>query len=101
MVSLNEDLFDLLKINNLKETPKEVKPLDDSFCHSCNSYSLTNSKGQLIPTQCGDIKGLHIDNGAEWRYYGSEDSNLSDPNYFFMPTNSLLPEFFFRFCNTF
>ncbi len=93
MVSLNEDLFDLLKINNLKETSEEVKPVDDSFCQSCNSYSMTNSKGQLICTQCGDIKGLHIDNGAEWRYYGSEDSKGSDPNRCGMPTNSLLPEF--------
>mgnify|MGYP001215265452 CR=1 FL=1 len=92
MVSLNEDLFALLKSNNLKES-KDEKHNDDSFCEHCEKYSLTIKKGQLICVSCGDIKGLNIDNGAEWRYYGSEDSKCSDPNRCGMPTNSLLPEF--------
>jgi transcription initiation factor TFIIB len=92
MVSLNNDLFDLLKINNLKDTP--VGEFNDmTFCNGCKSYSITNKKGQLICTDCGNISGLNIDNGAEWRYYGSEDSKGTDPNRCGMPTNHLLPEF--------
>ena len=94
MLSLNNELFDLLKKNNLNETEITVKEKEvDSFCVHCNKYSLTNRKGQLVCVSCGNIEGFNIDNGAEWRYYGSEDSKGSDPNRCGMPTNSLLPEF--------
>ena len=36
--------------------------------------------------------GVNIDNGAEWRYYGSDDSRNSDPNRCGMPTNPLFKE---------
>jgi transcription initiation factor TFIIB len=94
MLSLNNELFDLLKKNNLNETEITAKEKEvDSFCVHCNKYSLTNRKGQLVCVSCGNIEGFNIDNGAEWRYYGSEDSKGSDPNRCGMPTNSLLPEF--------
>ena len=97
MLSLNDELFGLLKKNNLNEKDGEngVKEntVKDSFCVKCNKYSLTNRKGQLVCISCGNIEGFNIDNGAEWRYYGSEDSKGSDPNRCGMPTNSLLPEF--------
>jgi len=96
MLSLNNELFDLLKKNNLNEVEEDMEEkekVDDSFCVQCNKYSLTNRKGQLVCISCGNIEGFNIDNGAEWRYYGSEDSKGSDPNRCGMPTNSLLPEF--------
>jgi len=96
MLSLNNELFDLLKKNNLNEVEEDMEEkekVDDSFCVHCNKYSLTNKKGQLVCVSCGNIEGFNIDNGAEWRYYGSEDSKGSDPNRCGMPTNSLLPEF--------
>jgi transcription initiation factor TFIIB len=96
MLSLNNELFDLLKKNNLNEVEEDMgekEKVDDSFCVLCNKYSLTNRKGQLVCVSCGNIEGFNIDNGAEWRYYGSEDSKGSDPNRCGMPTNSLLPEF--------
>ena len=94
MLSLNDELFDLLKNNNLKEEICEENDLcDDGTCRICKTVSLINQKGQLICTKCGNIQGYNIDNGAEWRYYGAEDSKGSDPNRCGMPTNSLLPEF--------
>jgi transcription initiation factor TFIIB len=96
MLSLNDELFDLLKKNNLndvEEDMEEKENIDDSFCGKCTKYSLTNRNGQLVCISCGNIEGFNIDNGAEWRYYGSEDSKGSDPNRCGMPTNSLLPEF--------
>ena len=35
MDSLNNDLFDLLKKNNLKETLEETEEKDDNQCISC------------------------------------------------------------------
>ena len=81
MLSLNNELFDILKKNNLKEeTDEEEEIFDDSFCTVCNENSITNMKGQLVCTSCGHINGYNIDNTAEWRFYGSEDSKGSDPN---------------------
>ena len=93
MLSLNEELFDLLKNNNLKEDELIDEIFDDTVCNICKTNSLTNKKGQMICTNCGNIESFNIDNGAEWRYYGAEDSKGSDPNRCGMPTNSLLPEF--------
>ena len=94
MLSLNDELFDILKKNNLKEeTVAEEEIFDDSFCIACKENSVTNMKGQLVCMSCGHINGCNIDNTAEWRFYGSEDSKGSDPNRCGMPTNSLLPEF--------
>jgi transcription initiation factor TFIIB len=36
--------------------------------------------------------GRIIDSGAEWRYYGAEDSRDEDPTRCGMPTNNLLPK---------
>ena len=94
MLSLNDELFDILKKNNLKEeTVAEEEIFDDSFCIACKENSVTNMKGQLVCMSCGHINGCNIDNTAEWRFYGSDDSKGSDPNRCGMPTNSLLPEF--------
>ena len=93
MDSLNDDLFDLLKKNNLKENLDDCEQKDENQCLSCKKNTLTNIKGQIICSSCGHIEGYNIDNTAEWRYYGSEDSKGSDPNRCGMPTNYLLPEF--------
>ena len=94
----NKDLFDILKesldrkndTNNFKEEEVEVP---DDYCLNCDSDSICNIKGELICTKCGFFKGINIENTAEWRFYGSEDSKNSDPNRCGMPTSQLLPEF--------
>ena len=35
---------------------------------------------------------VQLDLGAEWRFYGSEDSKFSDPTRCGLPTNELLPQ---------
>ena len=42
--------------------------------------------------KCGNIKDVTLDYNAEWRYYGNEDSKMSDPTRCGLPTNELLPE---------
>lgn len=99
----NEDLFDILKenldrknntndTNNTNDLKEEVEVPDD-YCLNCDSDSICNIKGELICTKCGFFKGINIENTAEWRFYGSEDSKNSDPNRCGMPTSQLLPEF--------
>ena len=42
--------------------------------------------------ECGIIYKDVLDETAEWRYYGADDSNLSDPTRCGMPINPLLKE---------
>ena len=95
--NLNQSLFDALDEYNKDETEEEdLKQIDEDFCINCETHSIQNIKGELICSSCGYFSGIKIDNGAEWRYYGTEDSKSSDPNRCGMPTNSLLPEFSFQ-----
>ena len=89
------DLFAILKDNFKKEELDKTYDIinSDSYCSYCDKDSKKNIKGEIICIDCGRSSGNIIDNGAEWRYYGSEDSKFSDPNRCGMPTNSLLPEF--------
>ena len=67
---------------------------DDNTCKKCNTmlniteegfYCCTNTKCSIINT---DV----LDFGAEWRYYGADDTNSSDPTRCGMPINPLLVE---------
>ena len=89
------DLFAIVK-DNCKRSEIDIKENiinSDSYCSYCNTDTKKSIKGEIICVSCGISSGNIIDNGAEWRYYGSEDSKFSDPNRCGMPTNNLLPEF--------
>ena len=86
-------LFDLLKEPKIKEKEEDIRYEDDTFCSFCVNDSVKNIKGELICILCSRTFGIMIDNTAEWRFYGSEDSKGNDPNRCGMPSNSLLPEF--------
>ena len=93
-----DDLFLLVKENfneeNVSDEKKENKQnYNNNFCNSCQEDSIKNIKGELICVKCSINYGTVIDNTAEWRFYGSDDSKFSDPNRCGMPTNLLLPEF--------
>lgn len=49
------------------------------------------SEGMILCKECGNTV-TNIIEGAEWRYYGSQDSKSSDPTRCGMPVNQLLPE---------
>ena len=63
-------------------------------CDTC-SYNLAwSEEGFLTCTnnKCGIIYKDMIDNSAEWRYYGADDSHSDDPTRCGMPINPLLQE---------
>lgn len=63
------------------------------FCKKC-SKELSNDNGNVVCKSCGilynDIK--LIDESAEWRYYGADDSKGNDPTRCGMPIDPLLPK---------
>jgi transcription initiation factor TFIIIB Brf1 subunit/transcription initiation factor TFIIB len=65
--------------DNCKECEGPLFITDEGF------YCCSNKK-------CGIIYKDVLDFGAEWRYYGADDTNASDPTRCGMPINPLLPE---------
>jgi len=70
------------------------KRLDDDelVCENCNGKHMQVEEGQYVCCECNFIQSRVIDNGAEWRFYGVEDSRDDDPTRCGMPTNNLLPK---------
>lgn len=63
-------------------------------CELCNSNVRLTEDGFLAccNPKCSIIYKDVIDQSAEWRYYGAEDSNNNDPTRCGMPINPLLKE---------
>lgn len=63
-------------------------------CDCCQSNLVITDDGFLtcINKSCGIIYTDILDQGAEWRYYGADDNQSSDPTRCGMPVNPLLQE---------
>ena len=63
-------------------------------CDLCNS-ALAYVENKLLTctnSKCGIIYKNVLDSSPEWRYYGADDSNMTDPTRCGMPINPLLKE---------
>ena len=67
---------------------------DNDICITCKTHLFVGDDGLLIcpNKKCGIIYKDNLDTGAEWRYYGADDNNGSDPTRCGMPINPLLKE---------
>ena len=64
------------------------------FCDVCNCFLFFSEEGFLTCSNsgCGLVYRDIVDHSAEWRYYGADDCNGSDPSRCGMPINPLLKE---------
>ena len=86
------DYSELFK--SIKKQKFEVKLDNDTKierCTVCKSIKIIELSGFYVCQECGIENNLIIDQGQEWRYYGSNDSKGTDPSRCGMPTNDLLP----------
>jgi len=104
--NLFEEEFDISKskkleciyrnnINESSEIEKSFKDLlEKDICSSCKTHLFIGEDGFLIcpNTKCGIIYKDNLDQTAEWRFYGADDNNTSDPTRCGMPINPLLKE---------
>jgi transcription initiation factor TFIIB len=67
---------------------------DRELCENCGTNLAFSDEGFLtcINPKCGIIYKDMIDQSAEWRFYGADDNNHSDPTRCGMPINPLLKE---------
>jgi transcription initiation factor TFIIB len=94
------NIFDTeMEESNIK---KEKIPLECLFrsignremCERCESNLAFSDEGFLtcMNSKCGIIYKDIVDQSAEWRYYGADDNQNSDPTRCGMPINPLLEE---------
>jgi len=95
----NNDLWNTfdIEINNSDDSPIECIYRQDgerSFCDCCNSILIVTDEGYFTckNSTCGIIYKDTVDQSAEWRYYGADDNNNTDPTRCGMPINPLLKE---------
>ena len=99
----NVNKAELWKIfeEEVQNTEKKEIPLEciygsksREFCERCETILAFSDEGFLTCTnnKCGIIYKDLIDQTAEWRYYGADDNQNSDPTRCGMPINPLLQE---------
>jgi transcription initiation factor TFIIB len=85
------------EINNEQKTPLEClyrSISDRETCEMCKSSLAFSDEGFLTCTnnKCGIIYKDILDQSPEWRYYGADDNQNSDPTRCGMPINPYLEE---------
>ena len=78
-----------LELHYSKQTQEQRTHCD--LCDSTVAY-MENKLLTCTNKQCGVIYKDVLDQAAEWRYYGADDSNMVDPTRCGMPINPLLKE---------
>jgi transcription initiation factor TFIIB len=98
-------LWDIFDKDNIEETECVYNKETMNLCSACDSSLIIMEDG--FPTctnkECGIIYKNTLDYSPEWRFYGSEDKNASDPTRCGNPINPLLVESSFGckiLCNT-
>lgn len=87
---------DLNSKNDLDDSNETDEKKQDDIVLTCNSCAGTNiilEDNTYICKDCNSIIDRFIDDTAEWRYYGQNDSKQSNPTRCGMPTNELLKDF--------
>jgi transcription initiation factor TFIIB len=72
----------------------KTKIIKQEACTYCNSRLFIGDEGFLTcpNNNCGIIYKDNLDQSAEWRFYGADDNQNSDPTRCGMPINPLLRE---------
>lgn len=92
------NVFDL-EVTNVNKQTEPLECLyrtigDRESCERCQYYLAYSDEGFLTCTnnKCGIIYKDMVDQSPEWRYYGADDNQHSDPTRCGMPINPLLEE---------
>jgi transcription initiation factor TFIIB len=76
------------------DTTTQLAPEETIYCHQCKHMLIIMDDG--FPTctnrECGIMERNVIDYSPEWRFYGADDKNSSDPTRCGNPINPLLVE---------
>jgi transcription initiation factor TFIIB len=68
----------------------KIEDIDKEENDDCSHEKIILDDGNYICKKCNCVVSRHIDHGAEWRFYGSEQKG-ADPTRCGLPTSELLP----------
>lgn len=92
----NEELNETEKIQiSLTTTASNNdEPKETDICEKCKNVLVLSDEGFLlcVNPNCGIIYKNTLDHTPEWRFYGNDDNQTSDPNRVGMPINEFLEE---------
>ena len=87
---------DIWKLYDKEEEKDEIDCIysSENECTTCGEMLFISDEGFNCCSnkECGKIYKDILDFGAEWRFYGADDSNNTDPTRCGMPINPLLKE---------
>jgi len=77
----------------ISNTTKSVYTCHDK-CHLCDNHLIISDDGfpTCVNKYCGNINTKTLDYSPEWRFYGADDKNQTDPTRCGNPINPLLIE---------
>ena len=91
-----KDLWSLFdkEMNNTQDLECVYSSSSRDYCDLCSCAVKLSDEGFKICSndKCGIIYKDALDNSAEWRYYGADDTNGKDPTRCGIPINPLLVE---------
>jgi transcription initiation factor TFIIB len=95
--TIDEDSSSEMKKSKLEcvyRTNETKTIIENEICSSCKTHLFVGDEGFLsCPNKkCGIIYKDNLDQSAEWRFYGADDNQSSDPTRCGMPINPLLRE---------
>ena len=95
--TIDEDSSSEIKKSKLEciyRTNETKTVIENEICSSCNTHLFVGDDGFLTcpNKKCGIIYKDNLDQSAEWRFYGADDNQNSDPTRCGMPINPLLQE---------
>ena len=83
------DILDTIQKFSISESCDQDTTTRDT-CIKCNSHMNISDEGFSTCISCGVINKKILDQGAEWRFFGSDDCQSGDPSRCGMPINPLL-----------
>ena len=94
---IDEDLNSEIKKTKLEcvyRTNETKTIIENGICAACKTHLFVGDDGFLTcpNKKCGIIYKDNLDQSAEWRFYGADDNQNSDPTRCGMPINPLLRE---------
>jgi transcription initiation factor TFIIB len=93
-----KEMWSLFEEKDTGTDDKEIECVysseQEGTCKKCNEVMFISEEGFHCCSNvaCGHINKEVLDFGAEWRFYGADDSNSVDPTRCGMPVNPLLKE---------
>ena len=95
--TIDEDSSSEIKKSRLEcvyRTNETKTVIENEICGSCKTHLFVGDDGFLTcpNKKCGIIYKDNLDQSAEWRFYGADDNQNSDPTRCGMPINPLLQE---------